>query len=143
MAKKIAYGGVVFNETGLVLLRKPKGEYDGYKWTFPKGRPDPGESPEAAALREVLEESGVKACIIGKVPGSFAGGTTENFYYLMKPIETGLPFDKETEEIRWATYDEAKELISQTTNITGRKRDQMVLDAALSAYRKLLTSSSV
>ncbi len=85
---------------------------------------------------------GVKASIIGKVPGSFAGGTTENYYYLMKPIETGLPFDKETEEIRWATDDEAKELISQTTNITGRRRDLMVLDAAVSAYGKLLTPSS-
>lgn len=61
----------------------------------------------------------------------------------MKPIETGLPFDKETEEIRWATYEEAKELISQTTNITGRKRDRSVLDAALSAYRKLPKPSSL
>lgn len=73
MAKKIAYGGVVFDEAGLVLLRKPKGEYDGYKWTFPKGRPDPGESPEAAALREVFEESGVKACIIGKFQEALQG----------------------------------------------------------------------
>jgi 8-oxo-dGTP diphosphatase len=136
LSKKVAYGGVLFDDEGRVLLRKPANEYDGYKWTFPKGRPDSGETPEETALREMEEETGIKARIIGKVPGSFEGGTTENFYYLMSPIEIGLPFDKETSEVRWATSEEAKELISQTVNIIGRKRDQMVLDAAISSHRK-------
>jgi 8-oxo-dGTP pyrophosphatase MutT (NUDIX family) len=41
-----------------VLLRRPRGDFDGYVWTFPKGRPEPGETPELAALREVKEETG-------------------------------------------------------------------------------------
>lgn len=137
MAKKIAYGGVVFDDHRRVLLRKPKGEFDGYKWTFPKGRPGDGEVAEETALREVLEESGCKARIIGQVPGKFGGGTTENFYYLMEPVESGLKFDEETEAIRWATIDEAKELISQTTNSVGRQRDLAVIEAAVRSYKNL------
>ena len=53
-----AYGGVVINEQGLVLLREPSSHYDGYVWTFAKGRPDAKESPERTALREVEEENG-------------------------------------------------------------------------------------
>lgn len=34
------------------------------KWVFPGGHVDPGEAPHEAALREVLEETGVRARII-------------------------------------------------------------------------------
>ena len=55
---KKAYGGVLINDAGHVLLREPANHYGGYVWTFAKGNPDPGESAEEAALREVLEETG-------------------------------------------------------------------------------------
>lgn len=56
----------------------------------------------------------------------------------MSPVETGLPFDKETSEVRWATFEEAKALISQSTNPSGKKRDRMVLDAAMAACHTTL-----
>src|SRR5262249_43601458 len=62
---------------------EPSNHFDGYVWTFPKGRPEPGETPEEAALREVLQETGVEAAITDQIPGTFAGGTTDNVYYLM------------------------------------------------------------
>jgi 8-oxo-dGTP pyrophosphatase MutT (NUDIX family) len=36
-------------------------------WALPKGLVDPGERPEEAALREVQEETGVTATLIGKI----------------------------------------------------------------------------
>jgi ADP-ribose pyrophosphatase YjhB (NUDIX family) len=116
-------------------------EDDGYVWTFPKGRPNPGEGPEEAELREVLEESGVSCKIIGQVPGSFKGGITENFYYLMRPVTTGHPPDEETEAVRWSTHEEAKVLIAQTKNATGRKRDLEVLAAAVVAFSTLVVKT--
>ena len=43
-----------------VLLVHPSGNYNRQKpWSIPKGLPDEGETPEMAARRETLEETGV------------------------------------------------------------------------------------
>ncbi|MEX0679640.1 MAG: NUDIX domain-containing protein [Pirellulales bacterium] len=45
-----------------VLIVHPSGNYNRHKpWSIPKGVPDEGESLEAAARRETLEETGVTA----------------------------------------------------------------------------------
>ena len=59
-----AFGGVLINEAGQVLLRRVADGYDRMVWSFGKGRPEPGESAEETALREVREETGWKAEII-------------------------------------------------------------------------------
>jgi 8-oxo-dGTP pyrophosphatase MutT (NUDIX family) len=130
---KLAFGGVVIRADGRVLLREPSNHYDGYVWTFPKGRPNSGESPEAAAVREVLEETGLAATILSPIPGDFTGGTTSNHYYLMEEADPGaslLPHDHETSSVKWATFEEATVLIGMTTNLKGRLRDLTLLDVA-------------
>lgn len=139
--KPIAYGGVVFDSAGKLLLREPRGHFDDYVWTFPKGRPDKGETPEMAALRETREETGAEPRIIGLIPGEFEGGTTQNRYYLMTaPDGSGgvASNDRETASVRWATPEEARELIMKTTNAKGRKRDLAVLEAGIKAHREIL-----
>ncbi|MBW1769339.1 MAG: NUDIX hydrolase [Deltaproteobacteria bacterium] len=135
--KQRSFGGVVINERKEVLLVEPRNHFDGYVWTFPKGRPDLGEEPESAALREVFEETGVEAEIISKLPGSFAGGTTVNTYYLMAPLSEKGKFGRETQAICWATKEEAEELINKTTNDIGCKRDLAVLSAAFEMYNTI------
>ena len=39
--KPRAYGGVVIDADRRILLRRPRGDFDGYVWTFPKGVPMP------------------------------------------------------------------------------------------------------
>jgi 8-oxo-dGTP pyrophosphatase MutT (NUDIX family) len=140
---KLSFGGVLFDDHGRVLLRRPANEFDGYVWTFPKGRMEEGGTPQETALREVLEETGYRAVIVGEVPGSFAGGTSTNRYYLMVPSGAPEPFDpRETEEVRWAGADEAAGLIEQTRNPAGRQRDLAVLEAAVREWDRLHSSSS-
>lgn len=127
--KKAAYGGVLIDDRQRVLLRRPTGDFDGYVWTFPKGRPDLGETAEQAALREVREETGYSAEIIGKLPEGFEGGTTVTEFFLMAPVGKPGAFDAETTNIKWATFSEAEKLIAMTKNIGGRKRDLAVLAA--------------
>jgi 8-oxo-dGTP pyrophosphatase MutT (NUDIX family) len=50
----LAAGGLVLNERGEVLFMFRKG-----KWDLPKGKLDPGETMDACALREVMEETGL------------------------------------------------------------------------------------
>src|SRR5215471_13276776 len=65
-------GLVLYRQTGRqleVLLVHPSGNYNRHKpWSIPKGLPDEGESLEAAALRETLEESGVS--VVAESPDS-------------------------------------------------------------------------
>ena len=131
---KVAYRGVVIATDGRILLREVKNHFDGYVWTFPKGRPDPKEAPSDTALREVLEESGAAARILTPIKGEFLGGTTVNRYFLMTvdARELDLNFQSdETAGLRWALPDEVRALFEKTTNQIGRARDLMVLDAAL------------
>jgi len=140
LGMKVAYGGVLFNAEGKVLLREPRGHYDGYVWTFPKGRPDPGESPIATALREVKEETGVQARVLAPIPGDFAGGTTINRYFLMTQEGTTTPIsadDPETSSVCWVYPEEARAFIEKTTNPKGRQRDFAVLEAAIKEWAKL------
>jgi 8-oxo-dGTP diphosphatase len=140
---KKAYGGVVINTEHKVLLREPSGHYNGQVWTFAKGGPNPGETPEQTALREVLEETGLRAEIIAKVPGSFDGSTTSNEYFLMIPLEDMKKFDAETLAIRWATREEAKQLISLTIKPKRRRRELRVLKVAYRLYYELQKSARV
>lgn len=129
--KKFATGGVVFDKSGQVLLVEPKGHFDGYVWTLPKGHPIPGETAEEAALREVVEESGVFARIVGLIPKVYEGGTTLNVYFLMRPVAETGNWSSETHAIRWASPTEAADLIGKTTNSNGKLRDIAVLHDAL------------
>jgi ADP-ribose pyrophosphatase YjhB (NUDIX family) len=132
--KEEAYGGVVINQQGRILLREPKKHFDNYVWTFPKGRPRPGETPKETALREVFEETGIKAEIKEPLPNVYEGRTTENIYFLMSFVEDTGKFDGETQSIIWVNPEEARDLISKTTNPIGRKRDLQVLEDALRLY---------
>jgi ADP-ribose pyrophosphatase YjhB (NUDIX family) len=126
-----SYGGVVVNAHGLVLLREPKNHFDGYVWTFPKGRAEPGETEEEVARREVREETGVEARIVERIPGEFIGGTGRTIFFLMAVEKETGELDGETQSIAWVDRHEAIERIKQTTNRLGRERDLKVLQAAL------------
>ena len=60
-AEVLAAGGVVVRGAGaaarIAVIHRPKYE----DWTLPKGKLDPGEGFEQAALREVEEETGLAA----------------------------------------------------------------------------------
>lgn len=132
---KRAYGGVVISPTGRVLLREPAGHYKGDVWTFAKGRPERGEAPEHTAIREVLEETGLRAEIVAKIPGSFETSRTLSEYFLMTPVEDTKRFDAETQAICWAAGDEAANLIMRNEKPKRRRRDLRVLKLALALFR--------
>lgn len=144
MSKRKAYGGVLINDRGEVLLREPTNHFNGYVWTWPKGQPDEGDSPETCALREVLEETGYQAEIIAPLPGVFVSRETENRYYLMRPVCQAQRPDWETAQIRWVSFEQARKLLELTPNERGRQRDLAVLAAVeqwLAEHRNVPTTS--
>jgi 8-oxo-dGTP pyrophosphatase MutT (NUDIX family) len=124
-------GGIVIpslhpDEIDFVYIRKPSGGFGGHTWTFPKGKVDEGESLLAAALREVAEETGIKArALPGGKLGKFQGSMSVTHYFMM--VQTGGKVGKtdfETEEVRLVSFDEAEKLLR------GNTRDVKVLKKA-------------
>ena len=131
---KRACGGVLINEAGRVLLRKPRDLHKTRVWTFAKGKPEDGETAEQTALREVFEETGVRGKIIRpiQIPPEETAITDE--FFLMAPLEETGQFDDETLATVWATRDEADELISMTEDPERRARDLKILQFAFQTF---------
>ena len=131
-----AFGGVLINENGETLLREPKNRFGHYAWTFAKGTPEPDETPEQTAFREVRQETGYDGQIIARIPGVYQSrsGATRNVLFLMRPIGPQARFDNETNQVRWVSFDEAIGLINKTFDEErhegGRNRDLAILAAA-------------
>lgn len=118
--REFSAGGVVFRqepEGVLWLVIKPKGNN---RWRLPKGWIERGESSIGAAKREVQEEAGVEAEILGKVGSEkyfFVQDKQKIFktvvFYLMRYIkEAESGFTWETEAIDWLPFEEAKERLA-------------------------------
>lgn len=114
-------GGVVYRrtETGYEFVAVQRARHG--DWSLPKGHIEKGESKEEAALREVKEETGIEARIVGdlrevvyfyKRPKQ--GLTRKSvYYYLMEALtyDLGGP-NWEVFESRWVPMSEAGDLLS-------------------------------
>lgn len=93
--------GVLLEEPdGRIWLYEPANHFGGYQATFSKGRIDPGDTAQQAALREAFEELGLVAEITGYV-GDYRGSVTMTRFYRGRRIG-GAPWkhDKEVAEVR-------------------------------------------
>lgn len=114
--KEHSAGGVIL-EDGSVLLILVKNLKGDQVWTFPKGHLEPGETPEAAALREVSEETGWDCEITSplyKAGYSFMRGEMlvdkEVHWFLVKRVGgDGLPkTPDEVLDMKWLPLTEAE-----------------------------------
>jgi 8-oxo-dGTP pyrophosphatase MutT (NUDIX family) len=108
----LAAGGVVWRRDGsgrleVVLVHRPR--YD--DWSLPKGKVDPGESDETAALREVEEETTVKARLGQELPTTVyldRSGKQKRVRYWAMTVEEGSPRGaNEVDQALWVPWDDA------------------------------------
>ena len=127
-----AAGGVVWRrgETGVEVALVHRPRYD--DWSLPKGKLDRGEGWEAAAVREVEEEIGVRCAVGGELsPIQYTDHNGRHKvvrYWLMEATgEHAFAPNEEVDELRWLelpaaahllTYEHDKELVASM--VSGR-----------------------
>jgi 8-oxo-dGTP pyrophosphatase MutT (NUDIX family)/phosphohistidine phosphatase SixA len=112
----LAAGGVLFRSVGhgveLAVIHRPR--YD--DWSLPKGKLDPGESMAAAAVRELQEETGVRARLgpwLRDVRYAVADGRKFVRFWSAEAL-TPADFtpNHEVDGLRWVPPDTAADLLS-------------------------------
>ncbi|HYP47038.1 MAG TPA: NUDIX hydrolase [Thermoleophilaceae bacterium] len=119
MIREFSAGGVVirrFRGRPFIAVVRPRGT----TLALPKGHPEPGESSQEAARREVREETGLEAELVEKL------GDVRYFYtrggervlkvvsfYLFRYLSGSVrDHDHEVEEARWVRLDDAPALLA-------------------------------
>ena len=121
-----AAGGIVIRAVAngrfevACIFREARGD-----WTFPKGKLDQGESWEQGALREVLEETGMRCHVV-----RFVGTTNYTHrkgrpkivaYYLMTVRDGEFAPNAEVDDLVWLALEQVREHLTWN-------RDQELFD---------------
>ena len=130
MREEISAGGVVLFGNAILLLRKFNGD-----WVLPKGRVEEGEQRKDAALREVLEETGVKAEILkylGEIHYTYKENWDETvFWYLMKSK------DMETIPLKEEGFVDAKFIhLDRVVDLARYNDEREIIKVALEEIKK-------
>lgn len=120
-----AAGGLVVREgaNGGEILVVHRPAYD--DWSFPKGKLEPGEREEDAAIREVEEETGLRCRLEREIATTRyrdgRGRPKTVRYWLMTPEGGRLAAANEIDDARFVPVDEATGLLTY-------ERDRELLD---------------
>jgi 8-oxo-dGTP diphosphatase len=107
-----AAGGVVVRDGLVAVVHRPR--YD--DWSLPKGKLDPGETFEQAALREVEEETGLRCRLERELPSveyEAKGRPKLVRYWRMAVVEDpGFEPNSEVDSLRWLSPADAAALLT-------------------------------
>ena len=92
-------------EGRVLLAQRPEGKSMAGLWEFPGGKVEPGETPEAALIRELSEELGIGTWSSCLAPLTFASHSYDDFHLLMPLFACrkweGTPQPKEEQQLAW------------------------------------------
>jgi 8-oxo-dGTP diphosphatase len=108
-----AAGGLIVRDGRVAVVHRPR--YD--DWSLPKGKLEPGEGFEDAAIREIAEETGARARIVRELdPDRYIdhrGRPKLVRWYLMEVDDPGeFTPDEEVDQLRWLAPARARDLVS-------------------------------
>jgi 8-oxo-dGTP pyrophosphatase MutT (NUDIX family) len=128
----VSAGGVVYQTKGGQLETVLCGRSQPVRWSLAKGTPDPGETLEQTALREVREETGLEVEIdgpLGSIDYWFADRDRDVRYhktvhfYLMVPVGGSTEqHDPEFDVVQWFKTEEALDALAYPNEVNVLQR---------------------
>ena len=119
--------GIVKFKNKVLILKKSPNDYNyPNRWSFCSGYIKEFESAEDSVLREINEETGLKAKIVKK--GELFQRTDKNKSWVIVPFlcrteSKDVKLDNENVEFRWINYNDIKKY----KNVPGLEKDLKVL----------------
>jgi 8-oxo-dGTP diphosphatase len=97
----------------VLLAQRPPGKAMAGLWEFPGGKVEPGETPEAALIRELAEELGIETWQSCLAPLTFASHAYPEFHLLMPLFACrrwqGIVTPREGQRLAWAAPDRLRD----------------------------------
>jgi 8-oxo-dGTP diphosphatase len=97
---------VLVDADGRILVTdRPQGKDMAGLWEFPGGKVEPGESPEAALVRELAEELGIETAASCLAPCGFASHAYDRVHVVLLAFAIrkwrGSPAPRERQRMQW------------------------------------------
>ena len=103
---RVVVGAAIFRGSRLLACRRTSPAETAGRWELPGGKVEPGETPEAALVREVREELGVEILVSAWLAAEAAIADRLVLRAALATIVDGEPVPVEHDEVRWLGADE-------------------------------------
>lgn len=101
----VAAAALIDVDNRVLIAQRPEGKPMAGLWEFPGGKLHPGETPELALRRELMEELGIEVCETCLAPFTFASHSYRDFHLIMPLFICrtweGEPLAREHQDIAW------------------------------------------
>jgi 8-oxo-dGTP diphosphatase len=96
--------GIIINNGWVLLGQRRKSDRHPFKWEFPGGKVEPGESPRQALIRELREELQIEARIgaeLARYEHDYPSGSRVHLLFFAVKEYSGEPVARVFEQISW------------------------------------------
>lgn len=104
---------LIDRDSRVLIAQRPAGKSMAGLWEFPGGKVEPGETPEAALIRELHEELGIDTWASCLAPLTFASHSYDDFHLIMPLFACrkwdGTPTSRENQALKWVRANELRQ----------------------------------
>jgi 8-oxo-dGTP diphosphatase len=103
-APLLVSAGIIYRDGRVLVGQRRKGDRHAYKWEFPGGKVEHGESPQQALVRELCEELQIQAIVgsqLARYEHEYPSGSRVHLLFFAVPKFVGDPKARVFEQISW------------------------------------------